>query len=98
DEVGHDVLVLDREPAAGPAHAALDLVGDEHDVVLGAKVDETLDEPRRRDDEAALALDRLEDDRGHVVLADVLVDLFPSAFGAPPGAPPGAPRAPGAGG
>src|SRR4029453_9774896 len=28
DEVGHDVLVLvlDREPAAGPAHAALDLV------------------------------------------------------------------------
>src|SRR5829696_10171981 len=26
DEVGHDALVLDREPAAGPAHAPLDLV------------------------------------------------------------------------
>ncbi len=75
DDVGDDALVLDREPPAGTAHPRLDLVGDEHDAVRRGELGEPGDEARRRHDEPTLALDRLDQDRGDVLLADVLVHL-----------------------
>ena len=72
---GTTPLVLDRVPAARAPHAALDLVGDEHDAVLGAEVGQPLEEAGRRDDEPAFALDRLDQHAGDVLLADVLVHL-----------------------
>ena len=64
DQVGLDARVLDREEAAGAAEAGLHLVGDEDDAVAVADLAHACDELGRRDDEAALALHRLEDDRG----------------------------------
>jgi len=62
------------EPVAGPAESGLDLVRDEHDPVLGAELGQPGQEPVRRHHEPAFALDRLDDHRGHVVLADLGVD------------------------
>ena len=66
DHVGLDALVLDGPHAAGAPDAALHLVGDEHDAVRGAEVAQLAEPARGRDDVAALALDRLDDDRGDV--------------------------------
>ena len=74
DQVRHDRLVIAGEPVTGAAQAALDLVGDQHDAVSGAELREPGQEPVRRDDEPALALDRLDQHRRDVVLADLGVD------------------------
>ena len=80
DALGHDqdvrldVPVLDREHLAGPPEAGLDLVGDEQDPVLAGDLAEPRQEPRRRHDVAALAEDRLDDDRRDAVRVDELVE------------------------
>ena len=66
DQVGHDALVVAREQVAGAGEAGLHLVGDEDDAVGAAPLGERRQEARRRDDEPALALDRLDDDGGQV--------------------------------
>ena len=71
DQVGLDPVVLDREELARAAEAGLHLVDDEHDPVLVADPAHALEELRRRDDEAALALDRLDHDRGDVLGRDL---------------------------
>jgi hypothetical protein len=73
-QVRHDRLVVDGEPVAGATEAGLDLVGDEHHAVLLRPGGERGQEPRRRYDEAALALDRLDDQAGEVLGADLLVE------------------------
>ena len=73
-DVGLDVPVPDREHLAGPPEPGLDLVGDEQDAVLAGDLAEPWQEPRRRHDVAALAEDRLEDDRGDVLRVDELVE------------------------
>ena len=52
----------------------LDLVGDEQDPVLAGDLAEPRQEARRRDDVAALAEDRLDDDRRDPVRVDELVE------------------------
>src|SRR6185503_18379649 len=71
DEVGLDAGVLDRPPAPGPAHARLDLVGDEDDPVLIAQLAQAAQEAGRGGEVAALALDRLDDDGGNVLRGDL---------------------------
>ena len=66
--------MLDREHPAGARHARLDLVGDEQDVVTAADRCDALQEARRRHDEAALALDRLDDHGGHVLRREVRIE------------------------
>src|SRR6266851_2114576 len=56
--------MLDGEELAGPAETGLDLVGDEHDAVALGELAQRPQELRWRGDEAALAEDRLDDDRG----------------------------------
>ena len=75
DDVRDDALVIAGEPFAGATEAALDLVGDEHDAGLFAVVDQRWQEALRRDDEAALTGDRLDDHRRDVLGADLLLDL-----------------------
>ena len=62
-DVGHHALVVAREGAAGPPQTRLDLVGDHEHVVLAADRPHVAQEALRRDDHAALALDRLEQHR-----------------------------------
>jgi hypothetical protein len=57
--------VLDREQLPGAPEPRLHLVDDEHDAVLVADAPQPAHELDRGDDEAALALDRLDDERGH---------------------------------
>ena len=66
-DVGLDAPVLDRPHLAGPTRARLDLVGDEQDAVLVADPPQALEEAVLGDDVAALALDRLDDDRRDLV-------------------------------
>ena len=61
-EVRHDALVVAREGAAGAAEAGLDLVGGEEDVLAGADLADAAQVALGRDDHAALALDRLDQD------------------------------------
>ena len=75
DEVGDDPLVVAREPVAAAAEAGLHLVGDEQDAVVAAPLRQRREEAGRRHDETALPLDRLDDDGGAVLLADLGVDL-----------------------
>ena len=63
-QVGLDAVVLDREHPPGAAEAGLHLVDDEEDPLAVADRAQPLHELRRRGDEAALALHRLDDDRG----------------------------------
>jgi len=56
-----------QEAAPGAAEGGLHLVGDEERAVLRRELAQGLDERRRERAHAALALDRLDDDRGHVV-------------------------------
>ena len=73
-DVGLDAPVLDRPHLAGPPGARLDLVGDEQDPVLVADRAEALEEAVLGDDVAALALDRLDDDRRDLVGRRQLVE------------------------
>ena len=66
DDVGLDVVALDREPVAGATEPALHLVGDEEDPVLLAALGDALDERRRRGHVAALAEHGLDDHRGRL--------------------------------
>ena len=69
-DVRLDVPVLDRPHFPGSPGAGLDLVGDEQDAVLVAQLAEALHEAVFGDDVAALALDRLEEDRRDLVGRD----------------------------
>ena len=73
-DVRLDAPVLDRPHLAGPAGARLDLVGDEQDAVLVADSAQALEEAVLGDDVAALALDRLDDDRRDLVGRGELVE------------------------
>ena len=72
---GHDVrldaVVLVAEPLAGAAHAGLDLVDDEAGADLVGDGAQVAHELGGRHDEAALALDGLDDDGGDVVAVDL---------------------------
>ena len=61
-EVGLDVAVLDREQLPGAAEARLHLVDDEDYAVRVAEAADAGHELGRADDEAAFALQRLDDD------------------------------------
>jgi hypothetical protein len=59
-QVGLDALVLLGQQLAGAAEAGLDLVQDQHHVVRGAELARALQIAGGRDDDAGLALDRLD--------------------------------------
>ena len=61
-QVGHDVPVVDREPAAGAPEAAHDLVGDQEDAVAVADLADALEVAVGRDEDPVRADDRLEDE------------------------------------
>ncbi len=63
--------MLHGEHAAGAGDAGLDLVDDEQDAVLVADGAQFAQKVEGRDVEAALALDRLDDDRRHPLRLDV---------------------------
>ena len=62
-QVRDDAPVLGRPGPAGPPEPALDLVEDEDDAVAIAQLAQPGEEAVGRDDDAAVALDRLDDDR-----------------------------------
>ena len=70
-EVGGDVPVVHREPAARPAEARHDLVGDHQDPVPIADLADAGDVPVGRDEDAVRADDGLEEDRRDRVRAFV---------------------------
>ena len=61
--VGLHAVVLAREELAGAAHAGLDLVADQQHVALAADARALREIARRRHDDAAFALDRLDQER-----------------------------------
>ena len=67
--------MLAGEQRAGAGEAGLHLIGDEDDAVRAAPLHERGEEAVGGNDEAALALDGLDDDRGEVLGADLLLDL-----------------------
>src|SRR4029079_8753197 len=91
DQVRHDILVRAGEPIAGAAGPGLDLVGNEHDAVFRAPRRELRQEPGRRHDEPAFTLDRLDDDRGNVGLADPRVRVVGGDAQGPGGTTPRTP-------
>ena len=62
--------MLDREHLPGAPEAGLHLVDDEHDPVLVADAADAREELLRSDDEAALALHRLDHERGDALRRD----------------------------
>ena len=68
EEVGLDVIALPREPRARAAHAALDLVADEKQVLLVAERAQALEELGVGRRHAALALDRLDHHRDRLLV------------------------------
>ena len=62
DAVGADPLVLEGEELPGAAEARLDLVEDQEAVVPVGQLAQAPQVAVRRDDDAALALDRLDED------------------------------------
>ena len=67
DDVGLHVPVLDGEQLSGPAHARLHLVDHHQDAMLECELAQPRQEIVRRDQVAALALDRLDEDRRHAL-------------------------------
>ena len=65
-DVGLDPVMLIGEQLAGAGVAALDLVEDEHQIVLVGERAQALDEFRAGRADAALALDRLDQEAGGV--------------------------------
>ena len=63
--------MLDREQLSGPAHPGLDLVVDEQDVASSEQISQRRQVVVGGDDEAALALDRLDDDARDVLGPDL---------------------------
>ena len=79
DDVRANPPVIDRPHPSGAPRPGLDLVGDEQDPVAIADLAKALEEAVLRDDVAALALDRLHDDRrdltgGHELVEEDLVE------------------------
>src|SRR4051812_10763023 len=62
-EIRNDAPVLGRPEPAGPPEPRLDLVEDQYHAVAVAQLAEPGKEPVRRDDDPAVALDGLDDDR-----------------------------------
>ena len=69
-DVRLDAGELDREHLPGAPHARLHFVGDQQDAVLRRQLAQPLQELVRRDDVAAFALNRLDDDRRDFVGRD----------------------------
>ena len=65
-DVRDDPGMLEGPHPAGPPVAGLDLVGDEQDAVPVGERPQAPQERGRRRDVAALALDGLDEERGHV--------------------------------
>ncbi len=63
-DVGDDALPLERVEGARPPGPRLDLVEDQHRARVGAGAPQLLQVAGRRQVDAALGLDRLDDDRG----------------------------------
>ncbi len=77
--------MVDGEHLPGAGESGLHLVGDQHDVVAAAPVGQRGEEAGRRDDEPALALDRLDHQRGEVLDPHLLLDdveCLPGRLGA----------------
>ena len=73
-DVGLDAVVLGRPHRAGAADAGLHLVEHEQDAVLVAQPPQVGEPAGGRDDVAALALDRLDEDRRHVARVGELAE------------------------
>ncbi len=87
DHIRPDAGVLDREHLAGAPHPGLDFVGDEEDAMLLRDRAQALHELVGRHDVAALALNRLHDDRRdlvgrHQVQEDLLFEILEARRGA----------------
>ena len=67
DHVGHDARALEGEPATGAPHAGLHLIEDEQGAVMPRHRARRREIAVRGGDDPALALDRLEEDRGRTV-------------------------------
>ena len=72
--------MLHGKPFPGTAEARLHLVGDEHDAVGPCPLGQPGQEAFRGNDEAALALDRLDQQRRQLVRADLLLDRQDGPF------------------
>ena len=81
-EIRLDAVMLDAPHAPRAAEPRLHLVDDEHDAVLVTDLPHALNELRRRDDEAALAEDRLHHDRGHALGGNLRHERAPSDLSA----------------
>jgi hypothetical protein len=68
DEIGHDRLMIAGKPGTGSAKTGLNLIGNKHCAVGPSEVRNCGQESSRRNDKAALALDGLYHDGGHVVV------------------------------
>src|SRR5690625_2455233 len=77
DDVRHDAGLLEAEEVAGAAAAHLDVVDDEQDLVALAQVRQAAQPLRAGGVDAALALDRLDDDGGRLVEATARVGEQP---------------------
>src|SRR5947208_5193355 len=80
EDIGGHARVLDREHAAGPAHAGLNLVGDEEDAVATADRGDPFEESGRWDHKPASGLPRLDAPRRDVLGREIrLEDLVAAA-------------------
>ena len=70
-QVGLDAVVLRGEHSTGASEARLHLVDDEDDAVLVADPAQPDEEVARRGEEAGLALDGLDDERGDLLGGDL---------------------------
>ena len=73
--VGHDAEVFDREVPARPGHSALNLIRDEDDAVGGAPLAKGHEVAVGGYDEAALTLDRFDDEAGEIAGTDGLLKV-----------------------
>ena len=71
-DVGGDAEVLVGEPVAGPPETGLHLVENQQQVVLIGQPAEPLEEAFRRNPDASFALDRLDHDRGGLIVDERL--------------------------
>lgn len=76
DHVGLDALMIAGEHLAGAAEARLHLVGDKEHIVLFAQRRGLLEIAIAGDDDAGLALDRLDHKGAHVRILELLLELL----------------------